>query len=186
MHASFSREFCLKHLCVPRKAESKVACQYKASFGGYCCKNLKENRWNFRWRQRVEINWAKPALKVGGSKQSIVELGCSSTVLVTPQSCWSCMSLPLSLGYLWCTTVLHRSFVIVVSPTGCDKAYQEKKESGALRLGDVCLKASSLQRNLRQVAALRVIDICNVSGKDVFLRKIQLDQSSCFIWTQES
>lgn len=97
------------------------------------------------------------------------------------------MSTPLSLRYLWCTTVLHHGSLIMASPLECDKAHQGKRNR-ELSLGDVCLKASSPQMDLRRVAARGVIDICSISGKDVDLAlwKIQLDQSSCFIWTQES
>lgn len=93
----------------------------------------------------------------------------------------------MSLRYLWCTTILHHGSVFMVSPLECDKAHQGKRNQ-ELSLGDVCLKASSLQMNLRQVAARRVIDICSILGKDVDLAlwKIQLGQSSYFIWTQES
>lgn len=73
------------------------------------------------------------------------------------------------------------------SPPECEKVHQGQRNQELLR-ADVCPKASSLQMDLRQVAALRVIDICSISGKDVYLAlwKIQLDQSGCFIWTQES
>lgn len=33
MHASFSREFCLKHLRVPKKAESKLLANVKQILG---------------------------------------------------------------------------------------------------------------------------------------------------------
>lgn len=62
------------------------------------------------------------------------------------------------------------------------------KRNQKLSLVDVYLKANPLQMNLKQVAILGVIDMCSVSGKDVYLAlwKIQLDPSSCFIWTREN
>lgn len=72
-------------------------------------------------------------------------------------------------------------------PVMCDEISPIKRNQ-KLSLGDVYLKANVLQMDLKQVATLGVIDICSVSGKDVYLVlwKIQLDPSSCFIWTQEN
>lgn len=108
MHASFFRGFCLKRLCAPKRAETKVACQCKANFRGYYHNNLKENRWNFRSRERVEINWAKTVIKIGGNKQSVVELGCRSVVLVVPARglCPCPCHSGSSSAQLSCTTVL--------------------------------------------------------------------------------
>lgn len=98
-----------------------------------------------------------------------------------------CVPTPLSLRYLWGTAVLHHSAVTVVSPPEFEKAHQGQRNQDLIG-GDACPKAGFPQMNLGRVAGLGVIGICSISGKGVYLAlwRIQLDQSSCFVWTQES
>lgn len=98
-----------------------------------------------------------------------------------------CVPTPVTQVPLVHGCILHHGALIVVSPPGCEKAHQGQRNQDFFR-GGACPKATFLQMNLRHVAALGVIDTCSISGKDVYLAlwKIQLDQSSCFVWTQES